>query len=117
MFKDITYDINTPALKVKIESKAQELHATFFDADLNFHDADKAMRDRLNMLEQQLQHQINVKQQFEGICPCLRHNLSPPSKINSCQCRHVCRCVHLIIKCQTNVVQIITRIIENSVKN
>tara|TARA_B000000565_G_scaffold9507_1_gene7250 strand:- start:1657 stop:2595 length:939 start_codon:yes stop_codon:yes gene_type:complete len=92
VFKDISYNIIRSTLKVKIKSIAQEFHAAFCDADLDPYKADKVIRDRLNILNQQLQHQINDDYQFDVICPCLRHNLSPPCKIKNCPWRHVCRC-------------------------
>ena len=70
----------------------QEFHAVFCDADLDSYKSDKVIRDRLYILKQQLQHQINDEYQFDGKCPCLRHNLSPPCKIKNCPWRHVCRC-------------------------
>ena len=55
---------------------AQELHAAFCDADLDPYKSDEVIRDCLDMLKQQLQHQIKEDHQLDGKCPCLRHNLS-----------------------------------------
>ena len=44
------------------------------------------------MLKQQLHREINDECQFDGTCPCLRLNLSPPCKIKNCAWRHVSRC-------------------------
>ena len=92
IFKDISYNIIRSTLKIKIKSMAQEFHAAFCDADLDPYKSDKVIRDRLDILKQQLQHQINDEYQFDSKCPCLRHNLSPPCKIKNCPWRHVCRC-------------------------
>ena len=92
IFKNISYNIVRSTVKVKIKSMAQEFHAAFCDADLDPYKADTVIKDRLNILKQQLQHQINDNYQFDIICPCLRHNLSPPCKIKNCQSPHICRC-------------------------
>ena len=89
--KDVSYNVIRSTLKVKIESMAQEFHAAFCNADLESYNAHKIIKDRSNRLKQQVQHQVNVKCQFDGICPCLRHNLLP-CKIKNCLWRHVCRC-------------------------
>ena len=62
------------------------------DLDLDPYKSDKVIRDRLDILKQQLQHQINDEYQLDSICPCLRHHLSPPCKIKSCPLQHVCKC-------------------------
>ena len=87
--KDISHNIIGSTLKVKIKSMAQEFHAAFCDADLDPYKADKVIRDRLDVLKQQLQHQINDECQFDGKCPCLRQNLSSSCKIKNCPRRHV----------------------------
>ena len=61
VFKDISYDVIRLTLKVKIKSLAQEFHAAFCEADLQPYKTDKVIRDRLDMLKQQSQHQINDK--------------------------------------------------------
>ena len=61
VLKDISYNIIRSTLKKKIKSMAQEFHAAFCNADLDLHKADKIIVDRLNVLKQQLQHQINDK--------------------------------------------------------
>ena len=92
VFKNIAYNIMQSSLKIKISSMAQEFHATFCDADLDPIKADKNIEERLKILTQQLQHQINNTYQFDSMCPCLRHNLSPPCKVKNCPWPHICRC-------------------------
>lgn len=92
IFKNIAYDILKSTLKVKIKSMAQEFHAVFCDPDLNPYNADKEIRNRFNVIKQQLQHQINDEYQFDITFPCLRHNLTPPCKVKNCQWPHICRC-------------------------
>ena len=70
---------------------AKEFHAAFCDADLDPYKSDKVIKERLNILKQQLQHQINDKYQLDSMRPCLRHGLSPACRIKNCPCRHVCR--------------------------
>ena len=91
-FKNIAYNIIKNAVYIKIKSMAQEFHASFCDPELKPHTADDAIIQRFNILKQQLQHQIDDKYQFEIVCPCLRHNLSPPCKIKNCPWPHICRC-------------------------
>ena len=92
VFKNISYDIIRSTLKVEIKSIAQEFHSTFCDVDLNPYKADEVIGDKLKLLKQQLQFQINDKCQFDILSPCLRHNLSPPCKFKNCNWPHVCRC-------------------------
>lgn len=92
IFRNIAYNILKSTLKVKTKSMAQEFHAVFCDMDLNPYCADKAIKDRLNVLKQQLKHQINDDYQFDIVSPCLTHNLSPPCKTKNCKWPHICRC-------------------------
>ena len=92
VFKNISYILIKSALNTKIQSIAQEFHATFCDVDMDPFQADKSIADRLDVLKQQLQHQLNDTYQFDNLCPCLRHNLSPPCKIKNCPWPHICRC-------------------------
>ena len=92
VFKNIAYNIMQSSLKIKISSMAQEFHATFCDADLDPMNADKNIEERFKILNQQLQHQIDNNYQFDSMCPCLRHNLSPPCKVKNCPWPHICRC-------------------------
>ena len=84
VLKDVSYNIIRSTLKVKMKSLAQEFQAAIHDADLNLYKSDKFIRDRLDALKQQLQHQINDDYQFDGISPCLRHDISPQCKIKNC---------------------------------
>ena len=92
VFKNIAYNVIKSSLKIKTSSMAQEFHATFCDADLDPMKADKNIEDRFKILTQQLQHQIDNNYQFDSMCPCLRHNLTPPCKIKNCPWPHICRC-------------------------
>ena len=75
-----------------MKSKAQEFHSAVCDVDMDQSNANKVIQDRLDVLKQQLQHQMHDKYQFDSICPCLRHDLSPPCKIKNCTWPHMCRC-------------------------
>ena len=92
VFKNIAYNIIQSSLKIKISSMAQEFHAIFCDVDLDPTKADKNIEERFKILNQQLQHQIDNNYQLDSICPCLRHNLSPPCKVKNCPWPHICRC-------------------------
>ena len=92
VFKDFSYNIVRSTLKVKIKSMSQEFHATFCDADLDHCKSDELIDDRIHALKQQLQHQMNDECQFDAICPCLRHSLSPPCEIKNHPWRHMSRC-------------------------
>ena len=92
MFKDICYDVIRSTFKVNIKSMAHEFKAAFCDADLDPCEADEITLDRLNTWKQHLQHQINDEHQFDGICPCLRHNVSLTCKVRLWQWPHVHRC-------------------------
>ena len=92
VFKNISYNILKSTLKIKIKSLAQEFHSVFCNADLDPYTADKSIGDRFGVLNQQLQHQLNDQYQFDTMCPCLIHNLSPPCKVKQCPWPHLCRC-------------------------
>ena len=66
VFKDISYNVIRSTLKVKIKSMVQEFHIAFCDADLDPYKSEKVITDRLNILKQQLKHQINDEYEFDS---------------------------------------------------
>ena len=92
VFNNISFYILKTAMSVHIKSIAQEIHAVFNDPDLDPLKADQEVKDRLDSLNQQLQHQIKEDYQFDISPSCVRHNLSPPCKVKNCTMPHVCRC-------------------------
>ena len=80
--KDISYNVIKSTSKMKVKSMAQEYHSASCDVDMDPYKANKVVRDRFDLLKQQLQHQINDKCQSDSTRTCSRHNLSPPCKIN-----------------------------------
>ena len=70
-FKNISYNIIRSTVNVKVKNVAQEFHAAFCDADLDFYKSDEVTRNRLDALKQQLQHQINDDHRLDSTCPCL----------------------------------------------
>ena len=70
----------------------QEFDAAFCNADLDPYIADKVIKDRFDILKQQLQLGINDECQFDSKCPSLRHNLSPSCKSKTGTWHNVCAC-------------------------
>ena len=92
MFNNVANEILETAMSLHVKSMAQEMHAMFSDPDLDPLKADDVLKERLTVLKQWLQHQINNQYTFDIILPCLVHNLAQPCKFKGCNMPHICRC-------------------------
>ena len=93
----ISHHVTWSTLKVKIKSMPQDFHAAFCDPDLDPYKSDKVIRDRLNMLKQQLQHQMSDECQFVSTCPCWDIIFHPHVKLRIVHGDNCVDVVHLII--------------------
>ena len=61
VFNDIANDVSETAMSVLVKSMPQEVHGMFSDPDLDPLKADELLKERFNVLKQQLQHSLCLR--------------------------------------------------------